>query len=46
MWDKGDVVLDADHFVGAEFSCNDGQEISFRHSLGRSSRRAMAMMKR
>ena len=27
MWDKGDVVLDADHFVGAEFSCNDGQEI-------------------
>ena len=21
MWDKGDVVLDADHFVGAEFSC-------------------------
>ena len=27
MWDKGDVVLDADHFVGVEFSCNDGQEI-------------------
>ena len=27
MWDKGDVVLDADHFVSAEFSCNDGQEI-------------------
>ena len=27
MWDKGDGVLDAVHFVGAEFCCNDGQEI-------------------
>lgn len=27
MWDKGDVVLDADNFVGEEFSCNDGQKI-------------------
>lgn len=27
MWDKGDVVLDADNFVGAEFSCDNGMEI-------------------
>ena len=24
MWDKGDVVLDADNFIGAEFSCDNG----------------------
>ena len=34
MWDKGDVVLDADHFVGAEFSCNDGQEIEADKPIG------------
>ncbi len=26
MWKSGDVVLDADHFVGAEFTSNDGVE--------------------
>lgn len=26
MWKSGDVVLDADHFVGAEFNSNDGVE--------------------
>lgn len=33
MWDKGDVVLDADHFVGADFDCNDGQEIEESKSI-------------
>ena len=27
MWDKGDVVLDADNFVGADFTCDSGHEI-------------------
>jgi hypothetical protein len=27
MWNKGDVVLDADNFIGAEFGCNEGREI-------------------
>lgn len=34
MWDRGDVVLDADHFVSAEFSCDDGQEIEADKPIG------------
>lgn len=27
MWNAGDVVLDADHFVGADFTCDEGHEV-------------------
>lgn len=27
MWSKGDVILDADHFVGAEIVSNEGKEL-------------------
>ena len=33
MWDKGDVVLDADNFVGAEFACDDGHEIEANRQI-------------
>ncbi|MGP1590149.1 MAG: DUF3846 domain-containing protein [Oribacterium sp.] len=33
MWDKGDVVLDADNFVGADFSCDNGHEIEENKSM-------------
>lgn len=26
MWDKGDVVLDTDCFIGADFTCGEGRE--------------------
>ena len=33
MWDKGDVVLDADNFVGADFTCDSGHEIEENKSI-------------
>ena len=33
MWDKGDVVLDADNFVGADFACDNGHEIEENKSI-------------
>ncbi len=33
MWDKGDVVLDADNFVGADFSCDSGHEMEENKSI-------------
>ena len=33
MWDKGDVVLDADNFIGADFNCDNGHEIEENKSI-------------
>jgi len=33
MWNAGDVVLDADHFVGADFTCDDGHEAQKETSM-------------
>ena len=33
MWNAGDVVLDADHFVGADFTCDDGREVQKETSM-------------
>jgi len=33
MWNVGDVVLDADHFVGADFTCDDGSEVQKETSM-------------
>lgn len=33
MWNAGEVVLDADHFVGADFVSNDGVEIQTEKTM-------------
>lgn len=33
MWNAGDVVLDADHFIGADFTCDDGREVQKETSM-------------